>query len=51
MDEQSVYTYQFEGTRYDAGTTMGWLMATVDIALTRPDLAPEFRHYLQGLEI
>jgi len=50
MDEQSVYTYQFEGTRYDAGTTMGWLMATVDIALTRPDLAPEFRAHLRSLD-
>jgi len=51
MDEQSVYTYQFEGTRYDAGTTMGWLMATVDIALTRPDLATEFRAHLRGLDL
>src|SRR5215212_5015290 len=39
MAEQSVYTYEFEGVRYDAGTTMGWLEATVDIALQRPDLA------------
>jgi UTP--glucose-1-phosphate uridylyltransferase len=51
MDEQSVYTYEFEGTRYDAGTTMGWLMATVDIALTRPDLATEFRAHLRGLDL
>ena len=25
MEEQSVFGYAFEGTRYDAGTTMGWL--------------------------
>ena len=50
MDEQSVYTYQFEGTRYDAGTTMGWLMATVDIALTRPDLGKELRDHIRGLD-
>jgi hypothetical protein len=30
---------------------MGWLKASVELALERPDLAPEFRHYLQGLEI
>ncbi len=38
MDEQEVFGYEFEGTRYDAGTTMGWLKASVEIALTRPDL-------------
>ena len=51
MDEQSVYTYQFEGTRYDAGTTMGWLMATVDIALQRPDLGNELRNHLRSLDL
>jgi UTP--glucose-1-phosphate uridylyltransferase len=51
MAEQSVYTYEFEGVRYDAGTTMGWLQATVDLALQRPDLATEFRKHLQGLDL
>ena len=43
MEEQSVYTYEFEGVRYDAGTTMGWLQATVELALARPDSGPDFR--------
>jgi UTP--glucose-1-phosphate uridylyltransferase len=51
MEEQGVYAYEFEGTRYDAGTRMGWLKATVELALARPDLGGEFRHYLQGLEL
>ncbi len=51
MAEQSVYTYEFEGVRYDAGTTMGWLQATVDIALQRPDLATEFREHLRTLDL
>jgi UTP--glucose-1-phosphate uridylyltransferase len=51
MDEQSVYTYEFDGTRYDAGTTMGWLRATVELALQRPDLATEFRDHLRSLEL
>ena len=38
MEEQEVYGYEFEGTRYDAGTTMGWLKASVELALQRPDL-------------
>ena len=40
MEEQAVYGYAFEGRRYDAGTTMGWLQASVELALQRPDLAP-----------
>jgi UTP--glucose-1-phosphate uridylyltransferase len=51
MDEQSVYAYEFEGVRYDAGTTMGWLQATVDLALQRSDLAAEFREHLRGLDL
>ena len=38
MEEQAVFGYEFEGTRYDAGTTMGWLKASVELALQRPDL-------------
>ena len=51
MEEQQVFGYEFEGTRYDAGTTMGWLQASVEIALARPDLGTEFRAYLQGLQL
>jgi UTP--glucose-1-phosphate uridylyltransferase len=51
MEEQAVYGYEFEGTRYDAGTTMGWLKASVELALQRPELEKEFRRYLQGLEL
>ena len=36
MEEQQVYAYEFEGTRYDAGTTMGWLKASVELALAAP---------------
>jgi UTP--glucose-1-phosphate uridylyltransferase len=50
MAEQSVFTYEFEGVRYDAGTTMGWLEATVDLALQRPELAAGFRAHLRSLD-
>jgi UTP--glucose-1-phosphate uridylyltransferase len=49
MQEQAVYGYEFEGKRYDAGTTMGWLQASVELALERPDLGPDFREYLRQL--
>ena len=51
MAEQQVYAYEFEGKRYDAGTTMGWLKASVELALARPDLSGEFGAYLKGLEL
>jgi len=51
MQEQAVYGYVFEGVRYDAGTTMGWLKASVELALQRPELAREFRTYLAALEL
>jgi UTP--glucose-1-phosphate uridylyltransferase len=51
MQEQDVYGYAFEGTRYDAGTTMGWLKASVELALERQDTGAEFRQYLQHLDL
>ena len=51
MEEQQVFGYEFEGTRYDAGTTMGWLKASVELALQRPDLGEEFRSYLGSLSL
>jgi UTP--glucose-1-phosphate uridylyltransferase len=49
--EQDVYAYEFEGKRYDAGTTMGWLKASVELALERPDIGGEFRRFLSGLDL
>lgn len=43
---QAMYAYQFEGKRYDIGSKLGYLEATVEFALKRPDLAGPFREYL-----
>jgi len=51
MQEQDVYGYAFDGVRYDAGTTMGWLKASVELALQRQDIGSEFREYLQTLDL
>jgi UTP--glucose-1-phosphate uridylyltransferase len=51
MSGQDVYAYAFEGRRYDAGTTMGWLKASVELALERPDIGAEFRRYLATLDL
>ena len=51
MQEQDVYGYAFDGVRYDAGTTMGWLKASVELALQREDIGGQFRRYLQTLDL
>jgi UTP--glucose-1-phosphate uridylyltransferase len=46
-----MYAVEFEGKRYDTGDKLGFLKATVEFALARPDLADEFRAYLKSLSI
>ena len=49
LDKEPVYGFLFEGTRYDAGNKLGFLQATVQMALKRPDLGKDFRKYLRSL--
>jgi len=51
MKKRPFYAVRFEGTRYDAGDKLGFLIATVQFALQHGDLAPEFRDYLKSLKI
>lgn len=44
---QKVYAYYFEGRRYDVGNKLGFLEATIDFALARPDLKDEFMELLK----
>jgi len=46
-----LYALLFEGKRYDTGDKLGFLKATVEFALTRPDLAEAFRAYLRTLRL
>ncbi len=46
-----MYAVEFEGKRFDTGDKLGFLKATVEFALARPDLADEFRSYLKGLNL
>ena len=45
-EREPVYAYEFEGRRYDVGDKQGYLEATVDFALKRPDLREPFLRYL-----
>jgi len=49
LDKRVVYGYDFEGKRYDVGNKMGFLKTTVELALAREDLGPEFKKYLKEL--
>jgi UTP--glucose-1-phosphate uridylyltransferase len=51
LRKQEIHAYSFEGTRYDTGDKLGFLKATVEFALRRPDLGRAFRDYLRGLDL
>ncbi len=50
-ERRPMYALEFEGKRYDTGDKLGFLKATVEFALARPDLADEFRAYLKSLAL
>ncbi|HAN09410.1 MAG TPA: UTP--glucose-1-phosphate uridylyltransferase [Clostridiales bacterium] len=45
-EEEEVYAYEFEGKRYDIGSKVGYLKATIEFALKRADINREFIKYL-----
>jgi UTP--glucose-1-phosphate uridylyltransferase len=51
LKEQRIYAYVYEGRRHDTGDKLGFLKATVEFALKRPDLGEPFREYLKGLKL
>jgi UTP--glucose-1-phosphate uridylyltransferase len=51
MVEESVYAYEFEGKRYDCGSKLGYLEATVEYGLKHRELADSFRQYLRQLPL
>src|ERR1043165_105864 len=51
LRKRDFYAVRFEGTRHDAGDKLGFLIATVEFALKRPDLGPRFREYLRSLKL
>lgn len=46
---QEMYAYNFEGKRYDIGSKLGFLQATVEFALKREELKEEFGKYLKEI--
>ena len=46
LREEQVLAYRFEGKRYDCGSKLGYLQATVEFALEHPELRDDFLEYL-----
>ncbi len=47
LDESPVYAYSFDGVRYDCGSKLGYLQATVAYGLEHPDTGADFREQLK----
>ncbi len=51
IESRSVYAYEFEGRRYDCGSKLGYLQASVEYGLKHPEIGKDFSEYLRGLKI
>ncbi len=51
LKTQPIYGYRFSGKRYDTGSKLGFLKATVEFALKREDLGEPFLTYLRSLNL
>lgn len=51
LAHEPVMAYEFSGRRYDCGSKIGYLRATVEYALTHPEVHGQFRAYLESLDL
>lgn len=51
LEQQAIYASQFKGVRYDTGTPLGLIKASVAFTLNDPDIGQEFRNYLRDLKL
>lgn len=47
--QEEIYSYILKGNRYDVGDKFGFLQASIDFALKRPDLKDKLENYLQQI--
>jgi len=50
LKDEKVLAYRFDGVRYDCGSKLGYLQATIAYARKHPEVAAEFNEYLRTLE-
>ncbi len=51
LADEPVFAYRFEGKRYDCGSKLGYLEATVEYGLRHPELGDEFARYLEAFVV
>jgi len=51
LQYEKVFGFRYEGKRHDAGDKLGFLKATVELALKRDDLGPPFREWLKSFPL
>lgn len=49
LKSQPIYAYEFQGKRHDVGNPLGFLKASIELALKREDIGPELREFLESL--
>jgi UTP--glucose-1-phosphate uridylyltransferase len=47
LEDEKVLAHEFEGRRYDCGNKLGYLEATVELALKHPDVGAAFAEFLK----
>jgi len=50
LEYETVIAHPFEGKRYDCGSKLGYLEATVEYGLTHPELGEQFAAYLRAFQ-
>ena len=48
LSEEQVLAYRYAGTRYDCGSKLGYLKATIEFGLRHPETGGDFAAYLSG---
>jgi UTP--glucose-1-phosphate uridylyltransferase len=51
LKKHPVYGFRFQGKRYDCGSKLGYLQATIDFAFKHPEVKNNFKNYLKGLNL
>jgi UTP--glucose-1-phosphate uridylyltransferase len=51
MQLEPIYAYRFEGKRYDCGSKLGFMKASVEFALKHPEIAKDFLAYLKTVQL
>ena len=51
LHDEPVLAHEFHGRRYDCGSKLGYLIASVEQGLKHPEVCAQFREYLKDLSL